>query len=698
MGTRLAWVLAGLTAGFVVADVALTAQYTSLLSETAIAVHGIPFVSAAVLGSAVMGALVVARDRRQVIGWLLVAMGTSGAFSMLTETYAVWVLAHGGPGSRAGAGISGWLSSVFGAQLAITGMVFLFLLVPNGRFLSSRWRLVAALAVAGELLVLLQLATVDPLAYDLTAQRAGGSASARQLLNTTGFLLINAGLLGALVSMVVRLRRSSGVERQQLRVVALSAAAVCAGVAWLLVAEPLTDGRQTWVTVLPLFTSYVLFPVLLAVAVLRYRLYDVDVIVNRTLVLVLGTSFAALGYITLVVMVGNVVDSRTGDYWLSLFATALVAVAFQPLRRTVVAVANRLAFGPRAKPYEAMAAFSRRLSMTPSAETVLASVADAAGRAVSAHGATASLDASDLPRSSAFWGSDRAGTVHDHGVLVEENGIRLGAIDVSIPHGRPFRPSDERLLRAIADQAAVAFHNLAMEAQLNEHIAALDRATEDLADSRARIVEADDAARRSLTAMISREVLPHLQAVSDELAFRCGDVERSSQHIDDMVTEVNAALQALRELTHGVFPAQLARSGLEVALRSDLRRRGLRSVLVVAPDVRGQRFEPRVEAAIYFAATRAVSTGSGPGAIVLDADEVALRCTVNDADPAPLDLQGMRDRVEAVGGTLHFATNSLRLQLPLAAARGAHAAAALPPSAAVGPVQQPFEPAGDLGG
>ena len=136
-----------------------------------------------------------------------------------------------------------------------------------------------------------------------------------------------------------------------------------------------------------------------------------------------------------------------------------------------------------------------------------------------------------------------------------------------------------------------------------------------------------------------------------------------------MVTEVNVALESLRALTHGVFPAQLGRSGLEPALRTHLRERGLGSLLEITPDAQGQRFRPRVEAAVYFAATRAAGTGVERGAIVLGIDEDDLHCTVRGADPGPLDLEGIRDRVEAVGGTLRLPADALELRVPLACAR-----------------------------
>ena len=98
---------------------------------------------------------------------------------------------------------------------------------------------------------------------------------------------------------------------------------------------------------------------------LRYRLYDLDVIINRTVVVAAGAGFAAVGYTVLVVTVGRQVEGRTSGFWLSLLGTALVALAFQPLRRGVVRLANRMAYGERAQPYEALADFSRRLAEAP---------------------------------------------------------------------------------------------------------------------------------------------------------------------------------------------------------------------------------------------------------------------------------------------------------------------------------------------
>jgi hypothetical protein len=136
---RVAWILAGLTFILTVADVFVTAQYRPLLSEAAVAEHGFPFVNGAVLGAAVLGAVIIARYERHAVGWLLNLIGSTGAFSLLTESYGIWVVSEDGPGSRSLAGVSGWLSSLLGGQLAIAGLALMFLLAPDGQFLSRRW-------------------------------------------------------------------------------------------------------------------------------------------------------------------------------------------------------------------------------------------------------------------------------------------------------------------------------------------------------------------------------------------------------------------------------------------------------------------------------------------------------------------------------------------------------------------------------
>ena len=155
---------------------------------------------------------------------------------------------------------------------------------------------------------------------------------------------------------------------------------------------------------MPLYVSYVVLVVCIAVAVLRYRLYEVEVIVSRAVVLAIATAFVAVGYVGLVVLLGRTVEDTTGGgFWWSLLATVAVALAFQPLRRRVVRVADRLAYGNRAAPYDALADFSARIGRSPATGELLPTIAAAAGEAVHAQRVVVRLDSEDGPGLTAAW-------------------------------------------------------------------------------------------------------------------------------------------------------------------------------------------------------------------------------------------------------------------------------------------------------
>ena len=665
MVSRGAWVLAYLTLVFVVADVVITAQYRTMLSEEVVAQHGFPLVTGAVLGSAVLGAFIVTRHERHPVGVLLCLIGAGSAFSLMTEAYSLWVIREDGPGPTSLGHVAGWGSTLVGGQLAIGALALMFLLAPDGRLVSRRWRYAAVSTLLGMLLCVLAVLTRNPTSFD---PQATEGPMVTVLLSSVGFLLVCLGLVFSAVSLAVRLRRSEGVERQQVRLIAAAAALLAAGVLALIVVQISNGGQQTWASHIPLYLAFMLLPVLFAVATLRYRLYDIEVIINRTVLIAVGTAFAALGYTTLVVVVGQFVDSRTGGFWVSLLTTAVVALAFQPLRRSVVRLADRFAYGPRARPYEALSDFSHRLSQTPSPEALLATVAEAAGRAVAASRATATLYAAapGTSRLSGTWGEGRTeGATTTCSVPVRHAAAELGSIEVSIPKGRPWRGSDQRLLSALADQTAVAFRNTAIEAELAAQVDELSRTNRQLAESRSRIVEADDTARRTLEAAISREVLPRLLVMPEALRrgrarVAAGDADTG---LDQLVEDTNSALESLRELTRGVFPTQLTRAGVEPALRSLLARAAPGAILSVDAAASGRRFSPRVETTVYFCCAR--TARSSPSSVELSIQGTELVVHVRGVTGSEVDVQSVVDRVEAVGGSLIAEPASVTLRIPL---------------------------------
>jgi signal transduction histidine kinase len=171
-----------------------------------------------------------------------------------------------------------------------------------------------------------------------------------------------------------------------------------------------------------------------------------------------------------------------------------------------------------------------------------------------------------------------------------------------------------------------------------------------LAESRRRIIAADDAARRRLESAISREVLPHLRPMPERLS-RLSVAKSGSAATDELehlVDETNAALESLRALTQGLFPTQLARAGLARALRSHLARNGQEVALHVDPSA-DRRFPARVEAAAYFSCVEAAGAR-------IDVRVVAAELVVQIRGFArdQIDVQAILDRVEAAGGRLRL--------------------------------------------
>jgi signal transduction histidine kinase len=657
---RIAWAVVGLTAVAVILDTAFTAAYRPLLSEATWADHGWPLVTLAGAGCALMGALIVSRYPRQPLGWLL-CVASLISVTLAAEAYGVWVLDGGGPGSPYWAHVSGWVASLL-SWPAFTAVIMIFLIAPDGHLLSPRWRWAARVAVAGLGLHTLGTLTIRP--GEFVYGEEAGHRSVSGPLITTGTLLVAAGLIASAVSLVLRLRRARDDVRRQLLWIASSSAFLAFGVVFVLVVSRIQGGeldtdRPTWLAALPVFVAYLAFPLCVAVAVLRHRLLEIDLIVNRALVLALATALVAVGYVLVVVVVGLAVGGGAGGFWPSLLATALVAMAFQPLRRRVVRVADRLAFGEAAAPYEALADFSRRLGDRPDPSALLPAVADAAARAVNALRTTVHLDVEGGPEQLATWPPLGAAGSATSGVEmpVVDRGERLGSITVAMPAGHPLRDREKRLLADLADQAGMAFRNARLTAELSGRVEQLGHRTRELTESRRRLITAGDAERRRLERSIARQVVLHLAPLPDRLR-QLSHIERDAPAALDaallgpLVESANAALEALREITRGVFPAQLARSGLPTALGSLLARTGGSGRLVVEDFATGRRFDPRVEAAAYYCVAEATRDLGAPVVVVLTARGDQLQLVVSGSDRGGLPLGHVRDRVEAAGGSV----------------------------------------------
>jgi signal transduction histidine kinase len=652
---RIAWAVLGLTTLAGVLDTVFTAAHRSLLSEATWADHGWPLAPLAGVGCALMGALIISRYPRQRLGWLLCAASLLSV-TLAADAYSMWVLDGDGPGSPHWAHVSAWASPLLGWP-AFTALIMVFLLSPDGHLPSPRWRWAVWVTVAGLGLHTLGTLTIRPGEF-VSGEEYGNRGISAPLL-TVGVFLVAAGLIASAVSIALRLRRARDDERRQLLWIASSAAFLAFGVVLVLVVPPIRGEEGTWLAALPLRLAQVAVPLCVAVAVLRHRLLQIDLIVNRALLFALATGLVAVGYVLVVVVVGLAVGGGAGGFWPSLLATAVVALAFQPLRRRVVRLADRLAFGAAAAPYEALADFSRRLGTSPDPSDLLPAVADAVAHAVRASRVTVLLHVGAGTDRMAVWPPFGADGPTAAGILtpVVDSGERLGSITVEMPAGHPLRAHEHRLMTDLADQAGMAFRNARLTAELSGQVEQLDHRTRELAESRRRLISADDAERSRLERAIARQVLLNLGPLPNRLRHLSDPGHQSTVVMDaallgPMIETLNTALEELREITRGVYPAQLARSGLATALASLLGRTGSAGRLVVEHPAVGRRFGPRVEAAAYFCVAEAMHDLGGPVVVVLDAPGDQLRLVVTGSDRGGLPLGHIRDRVEAAGGTV----------------------------------------------
>jgi len=367
-----AWGLWAVTLVLCLGDVVLAVGNRGAVGADSIGFPG----EVALLGvvTATVGALIASRVPGNAIGWLFCAIGVGEVMSIVAQDYAIRGLVTE-PGSLPGATLMAWFGSwLFGAgPLAI----FVLLLFPDGRLPSPRWRPVAWLAGLSLVAFTIGAAvvTAPPGREDLLGFHGPSDVDglAGLIVFAAGNMAIAAALASA-VALVLRLRRAAGDERQQLKWFVFASSLL----ALTLVAVAVTPAPWQEEAQAALLLAFAGIPLAAGMAVLKYRLYDIDVVINKTVVLGVLAAFITAVYVVIVVGIGSAIG-RTGgsNVGLSLVATAVVAVAFQPVRSRVQRVVNRLVYGERATPYEVLSDFSRRMAAAVSNEEVLPEMARA---------------------------------------------------------------------------------------------------------------------------------------------------------------------------------------------------------------------------------------------------------------------------------------------------------------------------------
>jgi hypothetical protein len=363
IGERTARWLSGIGLGLVVTMVVVSA----LIGEDEVAAGLVLGVWLTALGT--VGALVAARRPRNPIGWLLLSSATLISLFLFGDAYASYSLelGHGPlPLDRFMAWLTLWVAVPgFGA------FIFVFLLFPDGRVLSPRWRWLVWLGIAGLCAVVLGLAirpgpidSVPILDNPLGIQEAAGLA--RFLTEGPGGLLDGAVVLAAVLSLILRIRRSRGMQRQQMRwfvfsVVMFVVVFLAAQILWAVVEEPESGGPADTFGFLAIMLSLIFIPVSMGIGILRHRLYDIDTVVNKTLVYGGLTAILALAYVGSVVALQNVIPGADDSDLTIAGSTLAVAALFRPLRARIQGFIDRRFYRRKFDTQRTLESFSSRL-------------------------------------------------------------------------------------------------------------------------------------------------------------------------------------------------------------------------------------------------------------------------------------------------------------------------------------------------
>jgi signal transduction histidine kinase len=564
------------------------------------------------------------------------------------------------PGFLPGGRFMAWLSTVL-LPIPICLLPFLLLLFPTGHLPSRRWRPVAWLSAAVLLFLTFSGAVfattvwADPFAG---SQEAVADSVPRYALAVflVAAVAYPVAMLLSFASVVVRFRRSTGDERLQLKWFVAAAAVVA-------VTFSLGFFSDTVAASLGSSLSLAFLDVAIALAILKYRLYDIDVIIGKTIVYGVLAVFITAVYVVLVVVIGAFIGVTEG---LSLLATAIVAVAFQPIRQRAQRIANRLVYGKRATPYEVLSEFSEHVGEAYAGEDILPRMARLLAEGTGTSTAIVWLRVGSEIRPAAVWPSngeapaprrltgDKVPEFADVSVAVpvRHQGELLGVFTLVKPPNEPLSPVEQKLVADLAAQAGLVLRN--------------SRLIEDLRASRQRLVAAQDEERRRLERNLHDGAQQQLVALAVQARLASTLVGREPGKELEMLGDIQAglgdALETLRDLARGIYPPLLADKGLASAVEAQSQKASM--PVRVETDGIG-RYSQEFEAAVYFCVLEALQNASK----YAEASDVTVRLWQENGDllfsvaddgrgfdrettSLGAGLQNMTDRLSALGGTV----------------------------------------------
>ena len=613
-----------------------------------------------------LGWAILRRWPRHGLGVVFLVSGLIAAVQLAALSFADARFIAGGVGYEAAlrftpadlplsVSVPAFMGSWLWLVVATMSLVLILLLFPDGRLPSPRWWPVVGLAAVGTLLLIAGYVVWNwPTS---TQERVVSDQPFGVSLVSAGWVVTVVALGATITSLGVRLRHADVEQRRQLRPVVVSGALLG------IVTVVLFPWQDVWIPAV--LVAVAVFLVSYTFSVLRLRLHDIDVAISRTVVASVLAALVMAVYLVVVVGVGNLIG-RAGEHpMLPLIAVGLVAVLFEPARRRVRRVVDRVLYGRDADAFELLSELADELRAAGGVVPVAEHVAALLVRGTGADGARILLADADRPRLLAATGD--TGADGDRPLLcvpVVHDGDQLGEVQLFGRSVADLAPDAQGLLDNVAGTLGTVLRNALLAEELRAQVDELRR-------SRQRLVEAQDTARRDLERDLHDGAQARLVALRLQLGLAAAEAQalpdapgagRLRELLQGLGDEVDTTIRSLRELSHGLHPPVLDSDGIPAALRSATRSL---PVTVEVDAVGIGRFDRSAEAAVYFACLEAINNAATHGAAdrvrtALTNGDGHLRFEVEDDgvgfDPTEVargrGLTNLTDRVGALGGEL----------------------------------------------
>lgn len=498
-------------------------------------------------------------------------------------------------------------------------------------------------------------------------------------VGTVAGAIVGANLLAivpALALLLLRYRRFGDEQRRQIKwpLFALSVSAI--GVlALTFIPEP---AFPFWVAAVLYVGTQALLPAGLALGIVTYRGLDIEDVIRRSVVYGALWAVIAAAYVVVAAAFGIALGQRV-PLALAVMFTIVATLLFQPARRRLERLADRLVFGPRLSGYELISQLGVRLQSTVAAEDVAGNVAEAVKAGLGASWVKVTLNRPDpMPVAAAGVAVTEAAIAELSAPLVHDDRV-VGVIDCGPKVQGRYEAADQELLNTLGRQAALAIRNSQLAAELSDRL-------EELAASRARLVQAEEVGRRRLERDLHDGVQQELVGVLARLGLARNQLRRDRGLAETTLREAQVdaqrALEGLQELARGIHPAILTDRGLVEAVEERATRMTVPVEVHVNGLGQGARFPLELEGAAYFFVSEGLANvlkyafasrvhvrfHSEPGQLMIEVADDGRG--FETAGVKKSGLRGLEDRISALGGRVEVVSRpgqgtELRAYLPV---------------------------------